>query len=418
MLKRRPQCRRIVANAQPGPFEGRRAGRRVAAAPPPRLVRRQRLRGADLRGRLAPAAPAGRSAPRRSRWACCWARSWAACASAASSCRATCRRGPPAAGLRDARDWALAVVGDRGALWGAAGRQPLCRQRAAWVRRDAAARPPVRRLPAAADDADGRHAAGDRPLGRDDAAKACPGLVSSTAATSPARSSAACWPASTCCASTTWRRRRSSRSRSTWRSACSGCALAASTGEADPADARIRPVRLDEPGEGGPAIYVAIGLSGLCALAAEVIWTRILSLMLGATDLHLLDHPRGVPVRLGIGSSVGSMLAAPHVARVPPWRVVRRSRLAIAWAAVMLGDSLPVLADQPVAVDESVVSLQLDLVRCCLGAAARDDPVGRKLPARARRGRRTGSGSRPPGRWRLRRQHHRRDRRRGRSSAW
>ena len=62
-------------------------------------------------------------------------------------------------------------------------------------------------------------------------------------------------------------------------------------------------VRLDEPGEGGPAIYVAIGLSGLCALAAEVIWTRILSLMLGATtytfSIILAVFLPGLGIRVG-----------------------------------------------------------------------------------------------------------------------
>ena len=56
----------------------------------------------------------------------------------------------------------------------------------------------ARHLPAAADAADGRDASRDRALGRDDAAKACPGSGSSTAATSPAPWSAACSPASTC----------------------------------------------------------------------------------------------------------------------------------------------------------------------------------------------------------------------------
>lgn len=36
-------------------------------------------------------------------------------------------------------------------------------------------------------------------------------------------------------------------------------------------------------GAGGGQILLAIGLSGLCALAAEVVWARVLSLLLGAT---------------------------------------------------------------------------------------------------------------------------------------
>ena len=38
-----------------------------------------------------------------------------------------------------------------------------------------------------------------------------------------------------------------------------------------------------EKGVGKPGVYIVIGISGLCALGAEVLWTRLLSLMLGAT---------------------------------------------------------------------------------------------------------------------------------------
>ena len=44
-------------------------------------------------------------------------------------------------------------------------------------------------------------------------------------------------------------------------------------------------------------VYVAIALSGLAALGAEVLWTRLLSLLLRRHRLHLLDHPRDVPRR-------------------------------------------------------------------------------------------------------------------------
>ena len=58
------------------------------------------------------------------------------------------------------------------------------------------------------------------------------------------------------------------------------------------------------------AVYVAIGLSGLTALACEVLWTRTLSLLFGATiytfSLILAVFLTG----LGIGSSLGSMHGA------------------------------------------------------------------------------------------------------------
>ena len=60
-------------------------------------------------------------------------------------------------------------------------------------------------------------------------------------------------------------------------------------------------------------IYGVIALSGLCALGAEVIWTRLLSLMLGATvyafSLILAVFLAG----LGIGSAVGSYLSRTRV---------------------------------------------------------------------------------------------------------
>src|SRR5580692_11392222 len=89
-------------------------------------------------------------------------------------------------------------------------------------------------------------------------------------------------------------------------------------------------------------VYFAIALSGLCALGAEVIWTRTLSLMLGPT-VYTFSIILGVFLTgLGLGSSGGSGLA----------RMTDRPRallalcqflqvLAIAFAAYMLADFLP-----------------------------------------------------------------------------
>src|SRR6185503_4938227 len=56
-------------------------------------------------------------------------------------------------------------------------------------------------------------------------------------------------------------------------------------------------------------VYVAIALSGLCALGAQVLWTRILSVMLGATVYTFSIILAVFLVGLGIGSTVGSFLA-------------------------------------------------------------------------------------------------------------
>ena len=58
-----------------------------------------------------------------------------------------------------------------------------------------------------------------------------------------------------------------------------------------------------------PAVHLVIAVSGLCALGAEVIWTRILSLILGPT-VYTFSIILGVFLAgLGIGSAVGSRIA-------------------------------------------------------------------------------------------------------------
>jgi len=62
---------------------------------------------------------------------------------------------------------------------------------------------------------------------------------------------------------------------------------------------------------GGPyrTILFAIGLSGFVALGSEVVWTRLMSLMLGATTYTFSIILAVFLAALGIGSSFGSYLA-------------------------------------------------------------------------------------------------------------
>jgi spermidine synthase len=89
-------------------------------------------------------------------------------------------------------------------------------------------------------------------------------------------------------------------------------------------------------------VYFAIALSGLCALGAEVIWTRILSLMLGPT-VYTFSIILGVFLTgLGLGSSGGAALSRTN----PKPRMMLAmcqllQVLAIAFAAFMLADFLP-----------------------------------------------------------------------------
>lgn len=105
---------------------------------------------------------------------------------------------------------------------------------------------------------------------------------------------------------------------------------------ADPAQPR------EEPRAAVRAPYLVIALSGLCALGAEVVWTRLLSLMLGATVYTFSIILAVFLVGLGLGSSLGALMA----------RTFPRPRLAlgicqmllagaVAWAAFMISRSLP-----------------------------------------------------------------------------
>ena len=73
-------------------------------------------------------------------------------------------------------------------------------------------------------------------------------------------------------------------------------------------------------------VYVAIGLSGVSALGAEVVWTRLLSLLLGPTVYSFSIILACFLMGLGIGSGIGAFVA----------RRVSRPRVALGWCQLML----------------------------------------------------------------------------------
>src|SRR5207247_4351283 len=89
-------------------------------------------------------------------------------------------------------------------------------------------------------------------------------------------------------------------------------------------------------------IYLTIALSGMTALGAEVIWTRLLSLLLGGTTYTFSIILAVFLAGLGIGSSVGSFVArGARSARVALGTCQVLLIVGIAWAAFMLSASLP-----------------------------------------------------------------------------
>ncbi|MEX2317391.1 MAG: hypothetical protein WD669_09585, partial [Pirellulales bacterium] len=125
--------------------------------------------------------------------------------------------------------------------------------------------------------------------------------------------------------------------------------------------------RFDWAGGAWP-IYVAIGLSGLCALGAEVVWTRLLSLQFGGT-VYTFSIILGVFLMgLGIGSSVASMITrtigSPRFALGVCQLLLT---MAIGWAAYMMSSSLPYWPVSPDIVsqyrDSQWYTFQLDMAR-------------------------------------------------------
>ena len=112
-------------------------------------------------------------------------------------------------------------------------------------------------------------------------------------------------------------------------------------------------------------VLVAIGLSGFAALGAEVVWTRLLSLMLGATVYTFSIILAVFLLGLGLGSSLGALLA----------RSVARPRVALggcqamlavatAWTAFAITHSLPYWPVNPALALSPWFTFQLDLARC------------------------------------------------------
>ena len=129
---------------------------------------------------------------------------------------------------------------------------------------------------------------------------------------------------------------------------------------AAPTAAARAPLRLESM-----AVYLTIAMSGLTALGAQVLWTRLLSLLLGPSVYTFSIILAVFLLGLGLGSSAGSFLA----------RSTRNSPVmlggcqfflvgAIAWAAFSIDAWLPYWPVDPWLSTNPWLTFQLDLARC------------------------------------------------------
>ncbi len=136
-----------------------------------------------------------------------------------------------------------------------------------------------------------------------------------------------------------------------------------------PYEAPARPAPGDVAGRqpGSRAVYAAIALSGAAALGAEVVWTRLLALLLGGTVYTFSIILAVFLVGLGIGSALGSSVARNTAS---PRRSLGFCQLAlvaaIGWTALMISESLPYWPINPGLMHDNSpwYTFQLDLARC------------------------------------------------------
>jgi spermidine synthase len=113
------------------------------------------------------------------------------------------------------------------------------------------------------------------------------------------------------------------------------------------------------------SVYVAIGLSGLTALGAEVVWTRLLSVMLGATvytfSIILAVFLGGLGIGSGVASQFTRQTKNPRAALGVCQLLLAA---AIAWTAYTLADALPNWPIDPLLARSAVFNFQVDTMRC------------------------------------------------------
>ena len=112
-------------------------------------------------------------------------------------------------------------------------------------------------------------------------------------------------------------------------------------------------------------VYLAIAISGFSALGAQVVWTRLLSLLLGPSVYTFSIILAVFLLGLGIGSSAGSLLgrnAKNPLAMLGSCQFFLVA--AIAWAAFSIDAWLPYWPVDPQLSINPWLTFQLDLARC------------------------------------------------------
>ncbi len=135
----------------------------------------------------------------------------------------------------------------------------------------------------------------------------------------------------------------------------------ASIGEVD---GEAKTVEVEAPA-GVNLVYLAIALSGMTALGAEVVWTRLFTLLLGGTTYTFSIILAVFLIGIGLGSSVGSYAARQLVRPRLAFGMVQLLLMAaIAWCAWQVTQELPYWPTNPELTSRPWFQFQIDFVRC------------------------------------------------------
>ncbi|HEY6477726.1 MAG TPA: hypothetical protein VI456_14190, partial [Polyangia bacterium] len=111
-------------------------------------------------------------------------------------------------------------------------------------------------------------------------------------------------------------------------------------------------------------VYLVIGLSGVSALGAEVIWTRLFALLLGATTYTFSIILAVFLIGIGLGSSAASFVLHRSVNPLRALGLVQLLLIgAIAWAHWNIAAALPYWPVNPQLAPGPWYQFQIDLVR-------------------------------------------------------
>ncbi|HEV8411446.1 MAG TPA: fused MFS/spermidine synthase [Gemmatimonadaceae bacterium] len=120
-----------------------------------------------------------------------------------------------------------------------------------------------------------------------------------------------------------------------------------------------------ETAPGTNLVYATIALSGMTALGAEVVWTRLFTLLLGGTTYTFSIILAVFLIGIGLGSSIGSFAARQLVTPRHMLGAVQVLLMAaIAWTAWQVTQELPYWPTNPELTIRPWFQFQIDFVRC------------------------------------------------------